>query len=123
MTVFNGLFVAVGDLGSVLTSPDGAVWSPRPSVSTANLRSVAASPLAAVAVGAEGTLLVSSRADLPPSLVKPPESVSEEIGGTTYLSVDATGTEPLTYRWALEGTPLDAAEKLDIEMARAELEG
>lgn len=108
VTVFNGLFVAVGDLGSVLTSPDGAVWSPRPSVSTANLRSVAASPLAAVAVGAEGTLLVSSRADLPPSLVKPPESVSEEIGGTTYLSVDATGTEPLTYRWALESTPLDA---------------
>lgn len=111
VAVFNGLFVAVGDTGLVLTSPDGATWSPRPSVSTADLRSVAASSLTAVAVGAQGTLLVSSRADLPPSLVKPPEPVSEEIGGATYLSVDATGTEPLTYRWSFEGTPLAAASE------------
>lgn len=103
---FNGLFVAVGDSGRILTSSDGMAWAPQTSSSTANLRSVAASATMAVAVGTEGTLLFSHRAALPPSLVAPPDSVSEEAGGATYLSVEATGSQPLTYQWSFEGTRL-----------------
>src|SRR3954454_25240833 len=37
----NGLFVAVGDTGTILTSPDGEAWTPRESGTTDRLPAIA----------------------------------------------------------------------------------
>lgn len=55
----NGLFVAVGGLGTVVTSPDGVTWTVRSSGSTNNLNGVGFGNGIFVAVGAHGTVLTS----------------------------------------------------------------
>jgi hypothetical protein len=50
-----GLFVAVGDLGSIFTSPNGVSWTNR-SISTGILRSVAWTGYQFIAVGNYGTV-------------------------------------------------------------------
>jgi hypothetical protein len=52
-------FVAVGPAGQIITSPDGATWTPRASGVEARLSGVAAGPSRFVAVGGEGTIVVS----------------------------------------------------------------
>ncbi|MDP3071376.1 MAG: hypothetical protein Q8N18_13885 [Opitutaceae bacterium] len=54
-----GQFVAVGEHGVILTSPDGLAWTPRPSGTTAWLTSVAYGFNRYVAVGADRTVLLS----------------------------------------------------------------
>ena len=57
-----GQFVAVGERGTILTSPDGTAWTPRQSGTTAWLTSVAYGLGHYFAVGADRTILVSSDA-------------------------------------------------------------
>jgi hypothetical protein len=54
----NGLYVAVGDEGGIITSPDGIDWSVSPSGTTSHLRGVTWSGVF-VAVGQERTVLTS----------------------------------------------------------------
>jgi hypothetical protein len=53
------LFVAVGDLGAIFTSPDGSGWTARVTGTGAGLAGVAWSGASLVAVGEGGALLVS----------------------------------------------------------------
>jgi len=55
----NGTFVAVGDIGTVLTSSDGATWTVRTSGTRNYLRGVAYGNNTFVAVGDAGTVLTS----------------------------------------------------------------
>lgn len=55
----NNLFVAVGDSGTILTSPDGVNWTSRTSGTIANLQSVCFGNNLFVAVGESGTILTS----------------------------------------------------------------
>lgn len=52
-------FVAVGDTGTLLTSPDAVTWTSRTSGTTARLRGATASGNLIVAVGQSGTILTS----------------------------------------------------------------
>ncbi|MBI5773210.1 MAG: hypothetical protein HZA89_05635 [Verrucomicrobia bacterium] len=56
----NDLFVAVGNAGTVLVSPDGANWVARTTDTYANLRDIAYGDGLYVAVGDTGTILTSS---------------------------------------------------------------
>ena len=58
--VGGGLFVAVGDDGRILTTPDGAGWKSRSSGTFDHLRAIAYGNDTFVAVGDKGTVLTSS---------------------------------------------------------------
>ncbi|MFZ9746201.1 MAG: PKD domain-containing protein, partial [Opitutaceae bacterium] len=55
-----GQYVAVGDGGRILTSPDAAAWTARTSGATAPLLAIAAGPERFVAAGGGGTVLTSA---------------------------------------------------------------
>jgi hypothetical protein len=55
----DGLFIAVGQLGTVLTSPDGISWTGQDSGQLMNLLSVAYGSAGYLAVGEGGTILTS----------------------------------------------------------------
>ncbi len=55
-----GLFVAVGDRGAIVTSPDGRAWTPAASGATTPLKAVACGPDGFVAAGQGGVLLASA---------------------------------------------------------------
>jgi hypothetical protein len=59
VTYGNGLFVAVGAKGTILTSPDGVSWTPRTSGTDSSLFGVTYGNGLFVAVGAKGTILTS----------------------------------------------------------------
>ena len=55
----NGIFVAVGSAGTLLTSPDGAAWTSRTLERTRHFTGIAYRNGTFVAVGHRGTLLTS----------------------------------------------------------------
>jgi len=55
-----GLYVVVGDGGTIVTSPDGVTWTKRTSTTTNSLRSITFGGGRFVAVGAVGTVLSSA---------------------------------------------------------------
>ena len=59
VTYGNGTFVAVGDLGTILTSPDGMAWDPEFSGTSAAVEWVTYASSTFVAVGENGTILTS----------------------------------------------------------------
>ena len=59
VTYGNGLFVAVGTSGTILTSPDGVTWTQRTSGTDDTLRGVTHGNGTFVAVGIYGTILTS----------------------------------------------------------------
>jgi hypothetical protein len=59
ITYGNGTFVAVGDLGKILTSVDGTVWAPHPAATDSSLLGVAFGQGRFIAVGASGAILSS----------------------------------------------------------------
>lgn len=59
MTFFNGQFIAVGELGQILASPSGEVWTERVSGTTNFLAAVAAGSGTVVAAGNGGAILSS----------------------------------------------------------------
>jgi hypothetical protein len=59
VTYGNGLFVAVGEWGTILTSPDGVTWTARTSGTSNLLYDVTYGNGTFVAVGEWGTILTS----------------------------------------------------------------
>jgi hypothetical protein len=59
VTYGNGLFVAVGNGGTILTSPDGVSWTERTSPTIGGLFSVTYGNGTFVAVGDRGIILTS----------------------------------------------------------------
>ncbi len=59
----------------------------------------------------------------PPSIVIQPRSVTVEPGSDVSFSVDATGTQPLTYQWMFNGTPITAATDSVLNISNAGREG
>jgi photosystem II stability/assembly factor-like uncharacterized protein len=59
ITFGNNQFVAVGDRGTILTSTDGATWTPRTSGTTEWLRDITFGNNQFVAVGFNDTILTS----------------------------------------------------------------
>jgi hypothetical protein len=59
VTYGNGLFVAVGDDGAILTSPDGVTWTRRTSSTINPLYGATYGNGTFVAVGLYGTILTS----------------------------------------------------------------
>jgi len=59
ITYGNGTFVAVGDWGTILTSPDGVKWTKRTSGTKSDLHGVTYGNGIFVAVGGVGTILTS----------------------------------------------------------------
>ena len=80
-----GLFVAVGDSGTILTSSDGTTWTSRTSGTTTNLRGITYSKSLGlfVAVGDNGVILTSSNGTTWTSRTS---GVSASLLGVTYSS-------------------------------------
>jgi hypothetical protein len=57
--VFNNLYFVTGDNGTILSSPNGTNWTPRVTLTSALLSSVAASPTVVVTTGDDGAVLTS----------------------------------------------------------------
>lgn len=78
-----------------------------------------------VLVTNEITNLLSSAASLvvlvPPVITIPPVGVTNVTGSSFTLTVTATGTAPLTYRWFLNGTNLAAATGSSYTKSGAQL--
>ncbi|MCW1925687.1 DUF5703 domain-containing protein [Luteolibacter arcticus] len=51
-----------------------------------------------------------------PVITQQPESRAVALGDTTSLSVMATGTEPLTYQWSLDGDPIGSATAATLDL-------
>jgi hypothetical protein len=88
-----GIFVAVGPSGTILTSPDGTIWTPRIAGTTRDLRGVSFGPYfgignAFVIVGDE-TLLVSSNAVTWSAIPIDPGSLLSDVAssGTRFVAV------------------------------------
>ncbi len=63
--------------------------------------------LALVALATVG--LHATAPSAPPTIAIPPTGGPVDLFGTFTLSVQATGTEPLSYQWKLNGTPIAGA--------------
>ena len=93
----NGVPIA-GGTGASLT------WSNVQPAQAGNYCVVITNP-AGNATSAVATLTV----DAPPSITTPPQSQALAVGQSASFSVVASGTEPLTYQWSLNGMALPGA--------------
>ena len=59
VTFARGRFVAVGERGGLITSPDGVRWSVLPVEPDARLKAITTGPMGFVAVGARGSVVRS----------------------------------------------------------------
>ena len=94
VTYGNGTFVAVGERGSIFTSPDGVSWTRRTSGTNQSLYGVTYGNGTFVAVGESGTVLTSSngvswtwRTSEAPSHL-----VDVTYGYSTFVAVGSVGT-------------------------------
>lgn len=113
VTRIEGLWVAVGeppgnDQGAgVYTSTNGLVWSATSAHRNGPLRAIAGGNGIAVAVGDAQVLLKAEYPDTrSPLLTLQPADAEVPQGGTLTLSVQASGTVPLTLQWYRDGSPL-----------------
>lgn len=98
VTYGNGLFVAVGDAGAILTSPDGMTWTERVSGTSSSFRGVTYGNSLFVAVGSGGSIFISSDGT---AWRQKDSTGSREYYGVTFgngLFV-ATGYKYDAYRW------------------------
>ena len=80
-TSSNGLFVTVGNVGSILTSSDGISWTERTSGTTNNLYGVTYGGGLLVVVGDNGTILTSSSGT---SWTSRTSGITNNLYGVTY---------------------------------------
>lgn len=69
-------------------------------------------PTGFIAVSASAQLNVKIK---PGITQQPPSTISLNAGETLTLSVDADGTEPMTYQWFKDGQPIDGANQPTYE--------
>ncbi len=122
---FNDQFVGATDKGFIVTSTDGASWTTRSTGSTQLLIAVANSDSIGVVVGFGGTILRSAATPRAPRIFRAPESVVEAAGNNVLLSVEATGSAPLSYQWFFNGSPIpgETAASLFLRNVRSENSG
>ena len=72
------------------------------------------------ATSAAATLTVS--APTPPSITLQPVSQSTVAGGGVSFSITASGTEPLSYQWRKDGTPISSATNSSLTLANVQTE-
>jgi hypothetical protein len=96
----NGLFVAVGTDGTVLSSPDGSTWTTQNSGTFNFLSSVTYGNGLFVAVGTFGTVAVSAIRS-PAAISDQPSNVTIAAGGFANLTVVAGGTPAPAYQWQI----------------------
>ncbi len=85
-------------------------------VSAAGTYTVVVSNSAGSITSAAATLVVKSLAQAP-QIVTQPRSGVAVVGTSLTLSVDATGTGPLTYQWRKDGVPLVGATSATLTLA------
>jgi hypothetical protein len=72
------------------------------------------------------TLLASSSLAQPiaptndPAITQQPQSVTTSLGGTVSFAVRATGTQPLSYQWLLNGTNIPGATATNLVIANVQ---
>ena len=66
----------------------------------------------------EALLTVAVR---PLRIIRQPEAVTVRVGRTTALRVRATGHNPLTYRWLLNGVEIEGATRPTLKIRTLEL--
>ncbi len=90
----NNRFVATGERGTILTSPDGSTWSVHPSGTTSTLRGAAWNGSQFVAVGDNGTILTSPDAASWTAQTSGTTVTLRDItwGGSTFVAVGDRGT-------------------------------
>lgn len=103
-------FVAVGPLGTIITSPDGITWTQRPVATTQALNAITWSGTQFVAVGAAGTILTSpdgitwTQRAFPNKLLN-----SIAWSGTRFVLVDGVAggiyTSPDAIVWTTQASP------------------
>jgi hypothetical protein len=122
----DGLFVAVGDGGLIVTSPDGVAWTRRDSGETANLRGVTCADGRFVAVGDAGTIVISDDGSAWAPVSGPTTSLLDAVtwSGSAFIAVGeaetilvspdgegwsaAAGPEPYPAMWTLHGVACGA---------------
>lgn len=118
-------YVAVGDAGTIITSPDGKSWTQRTSGTNNGLRGIAWSGTKFVAVGAQGTILTSpegivwsaQNSGLSNNLSSVVWSGSQFVvtGGSSSISSDAPLlTSPNGISWTVETSGLNGWDLWNI---------
>ncbi len=92
-------FVAVGQNGTILTSPDGQQWTARASGTSRRLRAATANASLLVAVGEAGTILTSSDGvTWSPAVSGTTTSLrGVAFGGGAFVTVGGTGSPTILY--------------------------
>lgn len=112
----NGLFVAIGDMGTIITSPDAITWTPRASPTANALYSIAGNGSGqVVAVGANGAILVSTNSTSWTAANSGTVSnlYGVGFGNGRYVAVGANGTM-LTSTDATSWTAITPAVQADL---------
>lgn len=97
VSFLNGLFIASGAKGTLLTSPDGTTWTPQTSNTPSALRGAAFGLIAGVGsyvvVGDAGTIVTSTDSGTTWSAVAPPlaQNLRSVVFGTRFIAVGQGG--------------------------------
>jgi sugar lactone lactonase YvrE len=104
----DGTFVAAGAPGVIIFSTDGGfTWGAASTSTGSTLEGVTFGTNSFTAVGSNG-VVAQSGAFAAPAITTQPGSQTVTLGGTTTLTVAASGAS-LTYQWSLNGTPISGA--------------
>jgi cytochrome c len=112
----------VGNIFTGYRSTDGAAWTLHQSISNF-IPSSAYIGLAACSHvdGTIGTAMLDNVAIyVPPAIVTQPANQTAKAGANAQLNVVATGAQPLSYQWRLNGNPVAGATNFTFFLASAQ---
>jgi sugar lactone lactonase YvrE len=69
--------------------------------------------------GTNGSLLIQAGQSAPPAITSQPQSQTVSYGNSTSFSAQASGTQPLTYQWYLNGVAIPGATQLGYNVNSA----
>jgi uncharacterized repeat protein (TIGR03806 family) len=72
------------------------------------------------AAGSTTSSVAGLTINIPPSITTQPENISVAAGTSVLLTVNATGTEPLSYQWLLNGTNIPGANSGEYSLIAAQ---
>lgn len=102
---------ASGDVALALKSTGRLVAWGDPSYNSVKAAPTNLAGIVAIAAGpSHGLLLRDTSGDLAPTIVTPPASMAANLGqGVTFSATVTSGTAPVTYQWAKNGTAIAGA--------------